>query len=365
MFENKYKKQLEHVMKKLKYHYFYKITNLVNGKFYYGVHNTDNLDDGYMGSGVALHKAFKKYGISNFKKEILKFFDTLEDAFKYEEKIVNKELTRLQECYNVIPGGKYFDTTGLATVKDSSGNCFDVSVDDPRYISGELVSVSTNRVTVIDENGNTKSVFKNDPKYIDGIYVPFTKGKVTVTDESGKHFYISLTDENYINGKYVSIRKNMVPAVDSSGNQTIVSIDDPRYISGELVHNWVGRKHTEETKNKIKKCHAETGYQKGEKNSQFGTCWVYNDEESIRIKKEELSEYISNGWKKGRKYTKSQLETLNKKREHLSDEQKKPSLGCMWISNDLLKKSTYIKKELLNEYIENGWKIGRRFYKNV
>ena len=74
------------------YHYFYKITNLINGHFYYGVHNTKNLNDGYMGSGVRLQIAYKKYGIENFKKEILKYFDTKEEAFEYEAEVVNETL---------------------------------------------------------------------------------------------------------------------------------------------------------------------------------------------------------------------------------------------------------------------------------
>lgn len=42
------------------YHYFYKITNKVNGHFYYGIHSTNDLNDGYMGSGTRLHYAYKK-----------------------------------------------------------------------------------------------------------------------------------------------------------------------------------------------------------------------------------------------------------------------------------------------------------------
>lgn len=89
-----------------KYHYFYKITNTINNHFYYGVHNTDDLNDGYMGSGVRLHKAYKKYGIENFKKEILKFFDSAEEAFDYEESVVNETLVYDKNCYNLQCGGK-------------------------------------------------------------------------------------------------------------------------------------------------------------------------------------------------------------------------------------------------------------------
>ena len=68
-----------------RYNYFYKITNLVNQNFYYGIHSTDNLEDGYMGSGTLLHRAFKQYGVENFQKDIIKFFDTREDLANYEK----------------------------------------------------------------------------------------------------------------------------------------------------------------------------------------------------------------------------------------------------------------------------------------
>ena len=88
------------------YHYFYKITNNINNHFYYGIHSTSNLDDGYMGSGVALHCAYKRYGIENFTKEILKFFDNRSDLEKYEEFIVNEDLIKDAACYNIAIGGR-------------------------------------------------------------------------------------------------------------------------------------------------------------------------------------------------------------------------------------------------------------------
>ena len=121
-----------------KYHYFYKITNNINGHYYYGVHNTDNLDDGYMGSGKRLRLAYEKYGIGNFTKDILKFFGSSAEAFEYEKKIVDEFLVKDPDCYNIQQGGRTFNCAGLLCVKDKDNNYFLVAKDDPRYLNNEL-----------------------------------------------------------------------------------------------------------------------------------------------------------------------------------------------------------------------------------
>ena len=90
----------------------YKITNKINNKFYIGMHKTNDLDDGYMGSGKLIKAAVKKHGSENFSKEILHVFDNEEDM-KNKEKV----LVVLNEMsYNLCDGGKggfgYLNRTG-------------------------------------------------------------------------------------------------------------------------------------------------------------------------------------------------------------------------------------------------------------
>ena len=73
------------------YGYVYLTTNLINGKKYIGQHKytKPELDPNYIGSGVLLHKAINKYGIENFKCEILECCDTKEFLTEKEIYYIN------------------------------------------------------------------------------------------------------------------------------------------------------------------------------------------------------------------------------------------------------------------------------------
>lgn len=88
-----------------KFHFLYKTLNTVNNKVYYGIHSTDTLSDGYIGSGKLLVKAIRKYGKNSFKFEIIEFFPTREEAFKAERRIVNEEVVLDKSTYNLALGG--------------------------------------------------------------------------------------------------------------------------------------------------------------------------------------------------------------------------------------------------------------------
>lgn len=86
-------------------HLVYKITNNVNSRYYIGVHSTNNLDDGYMGSGMLIRRAIAKYGIDNFTKTILFTTDNIDAAYAEEKRIV-RSVYDDPLSYNINEGGK-------------------------------------------------------------------------------------------------------------------------------------------------------------------------------------------------------------------------------------------------------------------
>lgn len=89
-----------------KYHIIYKTTNLVNGKYYIGKHSTNDLNDGYLGSGIVLRRAIKLHGIENFSREILFVFDNENEMNSKEKELITEESINSTYTYNIALGGQ-------------------------------------------------------------------------------------------------------------------------------------------------------------------------------------------------------------------------------------------------------------------
>jgi len=212
--------------KQKKYHYIYKTTNIITGKYYYGMHSTHNLDDGYLGSGKRLRYSINKYGKDVHSKEILEFLDSREELKKREAEIVNLNEIAKEDCMNIQPGG---GGGGGWSSKQQSNN-----------------GKKGNAKMKILRETNPDWVKKRSENLSKGNKLAYEEGRREI-----KHFY-----------------------------------------------DWTGKRHSEETKNKIGK--ANSKHQKGSGNSQYGTMWIHNNKlkKSKRIKKEDN---IPNGWEVGRR----------------------------------------------------------------
>ncbi len=89
-----------------KYHYIYKTTCNVTGRWYIGMHSTDDLDDGYIGSGKRLWFSINHHGKENHTKEILEFCENRVELKKREAEIVNSDLIQEINCMNLKTGGE-------------------------------------------------------------------------------------------------------------------------------------------------------------------------------------------------------------------------------------------------------------------
>ena len=92
--------------KEKKYHFIYKTIDTRNNNFYIGMHSTDDLNDGYVGSGKRIRNIKYRYGKDILKMEILEFVSNKEILKKRESEIVNLDLIKDKKCLNLREGGE-------------------------------------------------------------------------------------------------------------------------------------------------------------------------------------------------------------------------------------------------------------------
>ena len=210
--------------KQKKYYFIYRTTNQINDKFYIGMHSTDNLEDGYVGSGKRLGYSVRKYGLETHKFEILEFLPSREELKKREAEVVNEELLTNPLCMNLKFGGE----GGWDHVSTKASRAKGGRASGSRNI---LVSRKS-----FDYSTHSKEMWKNER-------------------------------DKMLNTQKAAIKQAA----------------------------------SKESVEKRRKTFSIINHQQGEANSQFGTCWICNDGEAKKVKKDELQSWLDIGWRKGRK----------------------------------------------------------------
>lgn len=143
---------------KLKYHYIYQTKNLINDKTYIGRHSTNNLNDGYVGSGTMLKRAINKYGKENFVCIPMCYFDTYEEAVEEEKFLVTLEYCKDPNNYNIVQGGlnpimygennpSWKGKGGVKYIK--KGHNYKIGKDNPNY--GKTITEEQKLKTIISK----------------------------------------------------------------------------------------------------------------------------------------------------------------------------------------------------------------------
>ena len=266
------------------YHYTYRITNLIEGKHYYGSRSSEippveDLGKNYVSSSK--NKDFikdQKENPQNYKYKVIKIFDTREEAISFEIKLHDKFDVGVNESfYNKAKQTSVkFDTTGMVVVRDTeTGGILQCLKDDPEYISGRYVGIRGGMVSVLDtETQETLSCSKNDHRYISGRYVGVATGTITVKDiETGKNLRCKTDDPNYISGRYVNMMEGKTLSEEtkrkmSDSHEGFISVrdtitgdclrckkDDQHYLSGRYVGVGKDIPKSEEHRRKISEAH--------------------------------------------------------------------------------------------------------------
>jgi hypothetical protein len=166
-------------------YYIYKITNLLNSKIYIGFHfSLDISNDKYMGSGFIIRKAIKKYGVHNFKREILFEYDDIEEALSKEKELVNTNFVKRLDTYNLTIGGKggfiHYSLHGHSHNKNKIGIC-NYKLNKNKYVYGNELQTYFNLGWQIgNTTKNRSSLYDTIKKKI--IYVPKEKIKEILQD---------------------------------------------------------------------------------------------------------------------------------------------------------------------------------------
>ena len=267
----------------------YKTTNLINNKIYIG--QDSHNDPKYLGSGLLLNRAVKKYGRENFKKEILEECQTKKELNEREKYWIKKLNSMNKEVgYNITKGGEGGDTTtnnpnylnicykksiNNKGKKKSKKHCNNIS----KGLKGHIVKQETKN-KISKANKNKFSSNKNPAKRLD---VRKKISKSVSGDKNGmygKHH--SEETKKKISKKLKGITKSNIVKYKMSKSQKNLFLKGIKSHKGENNPRF-GVTVNVETKNKISKAIK-------------GSKWLNNNKIQKYVKKQKINYYLSIGW---------------------------------------------------------------------
>ena len=149
--------------KEKKFHFIYKTTNLLSGKYYIGMHSTDDLEDGYLGSGKRLRYSINKHGAENHVREILEFVDSRDELKKREKEIVNLDEIAKEKCMNLIVGGEggrgFTSEEQKLNAEKSNARQKVLRENDPEWVEKKRKSSSESNKKTYDEGRRERFYF--------------------------------------------------------------------------------------------------------------------------------------------------------------------------------------------------------------
>jgi hypothetical protein len=78
------------------------------------MHSTDDLNDGYVGSGKRLRYSIRKHGLENHSVEILEYHESRDELALRESELVNPETLTDPQCLNLKLGGEGGQSSEIA-----------------------------------------------------------------------------------------------------------------------------------------------------------------------------------------------------------------------------------------------------------
>jgi group I intron endonuclease len=258
----------------------YKTTNLINGKFYVGKDERNKPD--YLGSGINLQRAIKKYGKENFIKETLEVCSTREELIEREKYWITE--TKAQELgYNIADGG-WGGNTYTEETKEKVSQLF-----KGRYVSPETVekrkqtrAKNPDRYKHSDETKKAIGDFHRGKDISDEQKIKLSKRMKNFTNYSPEFLALQksenkLGEKNSMWGKKHTeeTKAKMSSSHKKNPVRYWLGKKQPEEMVEKRRQKQIGRKHTEETKEKMR----------GENNSFYGQTHTPEAREKIRQSK--------------------------------------------------------------------------------